>query len=331
MRSIIHAKESSMKPALMIAFPIPSPVIERAQQEFDVVHTDIEISTEQIIRIATEKQVRAIMVSMGQKITQSVLDQLPPSLKIIATSSVGYDHFDLKAAQNKGIQLTNTPDVLTDSTADFTLLLILSACRRAPEYTEIMNKGWGTRFGQDEMLGTEVTGKTLGILGMGRIGQAVAKRARGFGIKILYNSPRRLSPELELDATYFSDFKKMLPHCEILSLHAPARATTAQIMNTETFSLLPAQSIFINTARGSLVDEEALIQALRSKHLFAAGLDVFQNEPHFDTRFLEFPNVVLAPHMGSATLETRIAMGLRALENIRSSLSGQRPRDLLTS
>jgi hydroxypyruvate reductase len=225
--------------------------------------------------------------------------------------------------------MTHTPDVLTDCTADFAIILILSACRRAPEYQAVMNQGWGWRIGQNQLLGIQVTGKSLGILGMGRIGRAVASRARSFGMKILYSNPRQLPSELEQGAIYFKSFKEMLPHCQVLSLHAPANQSTSKIMDAECFSLLPKGAVFVNTARGSLVDEDALIQSLQSEHLFAAGLDVFQNEPHFNQKFLEFKNLVLAPHMGSATVETRTAMGLRALDNVIAVKAGRRPLDLL--
>ena len=193
----------------------------------------------------------------------------------------------------------------------------------------IMEQGWGHSFSQSEMLGVKVSGKTLGIYGMGRIGQAVADRARAFGMKIIYCNRKRLPPEFEKGATYFSDLKEMLPHCQILSLNAPGTNETEHIINKETLALLPPQAVLVNVARGSLVDEKALMESLSSGHLFAAGLDVFEEEPHFNRELLKFPQVFLTPHMGSATEETRNEMGYRALNNIELVLSGKAPTDPL--
>jgi lactate dehydrogenase-like 2-hydroxyacid dehydrogenase len=225
--------------------------------------------------------------------------------------------------------VTNTPDVLTDATADMAFLLILNACRRAHEYDGIMRKGWGRAFGMGDMLGIDASGKTLGIFGMGRIGRAVAQRARGFNMKIVYHNKTRLPPELEQGATYYPTLNEMLPHCQILSVHAPAGPTTNKVMNAQTLGLLPKGAVFVNTARGTLVDEDALFDALKSGHLFAAGLDVFHNEPNADKRFATLENTFLVPHMGSATVETRKAMGDRALDNIAAVLAGRPPIDPL--
>jgi lactate dehydrogenase-like 2-hydroxyacid dehydrogenase len=180
-----------------------------------------------------------------------------------------------------------------------------------------------------EMLGRRVWGKTLGILGLGRIGRAVARRAHGFGMRVIYSNPRRLSADLEQGAEYFADFHQMLPRCDILCIHAPGGPATASIMNAETFALLPRGAVFVNTSRGGLVEEDALIAALESGHLFAAGLDVFRNEPDYNLRLAALPNVFLSPHMGSATVETRNAMGFRTLDNIAAVLAGKPPIDPL--
>jgi lactate dehydrogenase-like 2-hydroxyacid dehydrogenase len=223
--------------------------------------------------------------------------------------------------------VTNTPDVLTEATADLTFMLLLCACRRARECSAMMESGWRVQLGLHEMLGTEASGKTLGILGMGRIGRAVARRARGFSMKIIYSDKHRLPPKLEQDAEFYPDVRQMLPHCDILTLHLPAEAGRPPIMNREMFGLLSRGAVFVNAARGQLVDEAALIQALQSGHLFAAGLDVFRSEPDYDLRLRGLSNVFLTPHMGSATVETRNAMGFRALDNIAAVLSGRPPID----
>jgi hydroxypyruvate reductase len=324
-------KTGSMKNTILLPYIAPKNVASLAKQKFDAIVADREMTVEEIIQLATEKKASALVVVPKQKLTKDVIAKLPDSIKIIATSSVGFDHLDIAAAKERGIQLTNTPDVLTECTADIAMLLLLNACRRGREYLEIMEAGWRKPFSQSEMLGIKVSGKTLGIYGMGRIGQAVADRARGFGMKIIYCNRRRLSPDLEKGATYFEKLEDMLPHCQILSLNAPGTADTKYIVNDQTLALLPDNAVLINVARGSLVQEEALIRALQSGKLFAAGLDVFENEPAYDLRLKEFHNVFLTPHMGSATQETRDAMGFRALENIEQALAGKKPQDSLWS
>ncbi|MBO9668632.1 MAG: D-glycerate dehydrogenase [Bdellovibrio sp.] len=318
-----------MKDSILIPYLAPQNVATMAKQKFDAFVADHELTIEEVVKLAHEKKARAMVVVPKQKITKEVLTQLPDSVKVIATSSVGFDHLDISAAKERGVLLTNTPDVLTECTADLAMLLLLNACRRGREYLEIMEAGWRKSFSQSEMLGLKVSGKTLGIYGMGRIGQAVADRARGFGMKIVYCNRKRLPPELEKGATYFADLHAMLPHCQILSLNAPGTAETQNILDDKAFALLPDHAVLVNVARGTLVDEEALMRALKSKKLFAAGLDVFANEPAYDLRLKEFHNVFLTPHMGSATQETRDAMGYRALENIEQALKGQRPQDSL--
>jgi len=319
-----------MKPRLIVSRQIPVAVAERIRAEFDCPYPEgRDMTAEEVIALLTETHADALMLTSHLKFTADVIARVPDHVKIAATCSVGYEHIDVAAAKVRGLPVTNTPDVLTECTADLTFLLILAASRRGYEYEAIMRAGWRRGFGLGEMLGTRVWGKRLGILGLGRIGQAVAARARGFGMKVLYSNPRRLPSELEHGAAYFADFRAMLPHCDVLSLHAPLGPATASIMNAKTFALLPNGAVFVNASRGGLVDEDALIDALTSGHLFAAGLDVFRAEPAFDERFAKLPNVFLTPHMGSATVETRTAMGMRALDNIAAVLDGRPPIDPL--
>lgn len=320
-----------MKRKLIIALPMIEDVVKKSQEKFDLIYNDkAPLEIDELIAEAHEHQAFALMISMKHKISEETLSKLPTSLKIISTTSVGFDHIDIKAAQKRGIIVTNTPDVLTDATADQAFLLMLAAARRLPESMEVMRKGWGENSGFTENLGHDLRGKNLAIFGMGRIGQALAERARAFGMKIIYTNRKRLSSDLEKDAIFFESLELMLPQAHILSLNAPATSETNKIMNKEKFKLMPKGSLFINVARGSLVDEDALIEALESRHLFAAGLDVFVQEPQVDSRFLKLSNVVLSPHVGSATVETRTAMGLRALENILAVSKEEKPRDLLT-
>jgi lactate dehydrogenase-like 2-hydroxyacid dehydrogenase len=321
-----------MKPRLIVSRQIPPAVAERIRVEFDCPWPEgRDMTADEVIAALTDTNADALMLTSHLKFGADTIARLPATVKIAATCSVGYEHIDVAAAKARGLPVTNTPDVLTDCTADLTFMLILAASRRAHEYDAIMRAGWRRGYGLGEMLGLKVSGKRLGILGLGRIGQAVAARARGFGMQVLYSNPRRLPPEQEHGAQYFASFEEMLPHCDILTLHARSGPDTAGIMNADRFARLPKGAVFVNAARGNLVDEEALLAALTSRHLFAAGLDVFNNEPAFDLRFAALDNVFLVPHMGSATVETRNAMGMRALDNIAAVLAGKPPIDPLWS
>jgi len=317
-----------MKPRLIVSRQIPAAVADRIRAEYDCPYPEgRDMDGDTVIRMLNETKADAWMLTSHLRVGADLIARVPDHVKIAATCSVGYEHIDVAAAKARGLPVTNTPDVLTDCTADLAFMLILGACRRAHEYETTMRNGWRRGYGLGEMMGVRVWGKTLGILGLGRIGHAVAQRARGFGMRVLYHNPTRLPRDQELGATYFGDLREMLPHCDILTLHAPSTPATVKIMNAETFALLPKGAVFVNSSRGTLVDEDALIEALRSGHLFAAGLDVFHNEPQYDLRFAELPNTFLTPHMGSATVETRNDMGFRALDNIAAVLAGKPPID----
>jgi hydroxypyruvate reductase len=320
-----------MKPRLVLGCLMPIDVNARARQEFDalIVEGKYDMTPTEIVDAAVKHQADAVMFTNTLPLTADVIARLPDSVKVGATSSVGFDHVDVAAARRRGMIVTNTPDVLTECTADHAFMMLLAAARRAYEYDRIMRLGWRYRIGQGDLLGTRVTGKTLGILGMGRIGQAMAQRARGFDMKILYHARNRLPPELERGATYYPDFHAMLPHCHFLSVHAPAGPATDKVINSKALALLPDGAVFVNVSRGGLVDEDALLNALTSGKLFAAGLDVFRSEPDFDSRFANLDNVILSPHVGSASRETRNAMGFRALDNIAAVLDGKGPIDPL--
>ncbi|HVY89113.1 MAG TPA: D-glycerate dehydrogenase [Hyphomonadaceae bacterium] len=306
---------------LLVGLPMPAEVVERCKAEFDAYVTDNFLSLDDWVRIAHEQQSEAILSTFGRPLRKPDLDRFPPSLKIIATTSVGFDHIDIPAASARNIVIANTPDVVTDATADVTILLMLGALRRAKENMQIMAESWQRRNGFRDMLGWDMTGKTLGIVGMGRIGRAVAQRARGFDMPIIYHNRTRLPAELEHGAIYYDSLDAMLPRCQVLSLNLPGSGVT--LMTREKFALLPKGAVFVNSARGSLVDEDALLEALTSGHLAAVGLDVFRKEPQFDQRFKDLPNAFLLPHIGTATIETRVSMGMRALDNIAAVLSGK--------
>jgi hydroxypyruvate reductase len=313
-----------MPSRLVLAALMPRDVVIRARREFDalVVDREADMTADEVVAAATTHRADAIMFVNTLPLTADVIARLPSTVRVGATSSVGYDHIDVAAAKARGIAVTNTPGVLTECTADFAFMMLLAAARRAYEYDRIMRAGWRYRIGQGDMLGVRVTGKTLGILGLGRIGRAVAQRARGFDMTVLYHSRHRLPEELEQGARYFASFHDMLPHCDFLSLHAPAVPETDKIVNAAALAKLKRGAVLVNVARGGLVDEDALIEALTSGHLFAAGLDVFRAEPDFDMRFAALDNVILSPHIGSGSVETRNAMGFRALDNIAAVLAG---------
>ena len=322
-----------MKPRLVLACLMPTDVNIRAREEFDalIVGGNNDMTGDEVADATIRHRADAVMFTNTLPLNADLIARLPTSVRVGATSSVGFDHVNVGAARQHGLIVTNTPGVLTECTADHAFMMLLAAARRAFEYDRIMRQGWRYRIGQGDLLGVRVTGKTLGILGMGRIGQAMAQRARGFDMRIVYHARNRLSPELERGASYFADFHTMLPHCDFLSVHAPAGPATDKMIDSRSLALLPDGAVFINVSRGGLVDEEALLHALTSGKLFAAGLDVFRSEPDFESRFANLDNVILSPHVGSASRETRTAMGFRALDNIAAVLSGKGPIDPLWS
>lgn len=311
------------RPRVLVARRMPEATIERARAEFDAVIADHDMKPEEVIAACHQHAIQAILTGKKAAYTAADIARLPASVKIIANPSAGYEHMDVDAARARGIVVTNAPDGLTDCTADFTMLLILAACRRAAEYGQIMHDGWRRSFGLPDMLGMKLGGSRLGIVGMGRIGRAVAHRGRAFGMKIFYHNRHRLNAEQEAGATYCATLDALLSQSDILSLNLPGGSGT--LMTREKFALLPRGAVFVNAARGSLVDEEALIEALQSGHLFAAGLDVFRSEPDFDVRLAKLPTVFLTPHMGSATVATRNQMGFDALDNIAAVMAGKPP------
>lgn len=311
------------RPRVLVARRVPPNVAARAREMFDAIVTEADMDADTALRVIREERIAGLFSGPKVKFTAAHAAAMPDGLKVIANPGAGYDHMDVEAARARGIVVTNAPDVVTDCTADLALMLILNSSRRAREYDQVMREGWRRPYGMPDLLGLRPSGRTLGIVGMGRIGQAVAQRARGFGMRILYNNRRRLPPELEQGAEYVAELHDLLRRSEILSLHLPASAETGTLMTRERFALLPRGAVFVNTARGSLVDEDALIEALESGQLFAAGLDVFRKEPDFDTRLAALPNVFLTPHVASATVDTRDAMGFRTLDNIAGVLSGR--------
>ncbi|UCH73903.1 MAG: D-glycerate dehydrogenase [Rhodospirillales bacterium] len=317
------------RPILFVTRKLPADVETRLMRDYRGVLNDDDVAygPNDLINESRNCGADAILTCGTEKFTADVIARLPERVKILATFSVGYDHIDIAAAKARGLVVTNTPEVLTDATADITMLCLIGAARQAQNAERILREGrWG-RWAAMDMLGVEVTGKRLGIFGMGRIGQAVAQRARGFEMEIHYSNRSRLPAETEKGAIFHADPDEMLPHCDFLSTNCPGSAETRHFVDARRIALLPDGAIVVNTARGSVIDDDALIAALRSGKLAAAGLDVYEGEPDFDKRYLSLSNVFLLPHIGSATVETRNAMGFRALDNLDAWFAGQRPRD----
>jgi glyoxylate reductase len=264
-----------------------------------------------------------ILCCGSEKFTAEVIGALPENVKIVATFSVGYEHIDIDAARKHGLKVTNTPDVLNDATADAAMLCLLGAARRGAEGDRLVREDRWKSWHSTMMLGTQVSGKRLGIFGMGRIGRAVAQRGRGFDMTIHYYNRSRLSPDLELGAVYHDTPESLLAESEFLSINAPSSPETRKFFNAERIALLPDGAVVVNTARGDLVDDDALIAALRSGKVAAAGLDVFDGEPAINPAYRTLDNTFLLPHLGSATHETRDAMGFCCLDNLDAFFSGK--------
>jgi lactate dehydrogenase-like 2-hydroxyacid dehydrogenase len=269
----------------------------------------------------------AILCCVTDRFPRELLFRLGRKLRVLASVSVGTDHIDLAAARERGLRVTNTPDVVTEATADIALLLLLGAARRASEGEALVRSGEWTGWAPTQLLGRGFAGKRLGIVGMGRIGRALAQRARPLGLEIHYSNRSRLPVHLEQGAHFHETLESLLGVSDFLSLHAPASAETRRMMNSRTLELLPRGAVLVNSARGDLIDDEALLSALKSGHLFSAGLDVYTGEPALHPGYRMLPNVFLLPHLGTATLETRTAMGFRALDNVDAVLGGREPPD----
>jgi len=320
----------STKPKILVTRKLPAPVEARLSAEFDVVlnKNDAILTNREIINAIADFD--GILAAPTDKCDAELISALPDSVKILATFSVGYDHIDISAAENSRLVVTNTPDVLTDATADIAILLMLGAARGAYWGDQMVRQQTWGQWSPTSPLGMDVTGRRLGILGMGRIGQAVAKRARGFDMEIHYHNRSKLPDSLQLGATYHPKLENLMPTCDFLSINCGSTPQTRDALNDKTIQMLPERAIVINTARGDIINDDALIKALQSGKIAAAGLDVFNNEPDIDPRYRAMDNVFLLPHLGSATPQTRIAMGMRAVDNLEQFFAGQTPRDQVT-
>ena len=316
---------SSPKPVLWITRKLSDATMERAAKNYDVIPNpdDRIFSGDEII--AMSRDVDAILPCHTEIFNEQVKAQLSKRVKIIANHSVGVDHCYLGALKTRGIVVTNTPDVLSDATAEIAILLMLGAARRASEGDNLVRSGEWSDWSPSFMVGRQVTGKRFGILGMGRVGRVAAQRARGFDMEVHYHNR---NPVDGADAaTYHSNVDDLLVNSDVLSIHCPANDQTLGLLNAKRLALLPEGAIVVNTARGGIVDDDAMIAALKSGNLWAAGLDVFNDEPNIHPGYRELNNVFLLPHIGRATQETRNAMGFRALDNLDAFFSGGEPVD----
>jgi len=320
------------KPRLLVARVFPPDVMARAKADYDCVCNEADANWSGADVIAHAGGVDAILTSARTKYPADVIKALPANIRMLATFSVGYEHIDLAAAKARGLVVTNTPDVLTDAVADITMLLVLAASRRAREGFEMLSQDkWvsGGGWKPTQLLGIGLQGKVLGILGMGRIGRAAAHRARAMGMQIHYHNRSRLAPDLEQGAVYHATPQALLRASQFLSIHCELTPETKHLLNAEGIAMMPKGCVVVNTARGDIIDDDALVAALQSGHVAAAGLDVFQGEPAIDKRYFGLKNAFILPHMGSATVETRNAMGFRALDNLDAFFRGEQPADRL--
>ena len=311
---------SRTKPTVVVTRKLPDTVETRMMELFDVRlnEDDHPFTTDELI--ATSAMCDVLVPTLTDVLSAEVIAKFDPRLKMIANFGNGVDHIDVTAAQARGIMVSNTPDVLTDDTADMTMALIVGVPRRLVEGARMIREDRFTGWTPTHMLGHRLAGKRLGIIGMGRIGTAVARRARGFGMTVHYHNRRRLQPELEaeVEATYWESLDQMLARMDIVTIHCPHTPATFHLLSERRLKLLKPSSYVINTARGEIVDEKALIKLLQDGKIAGAGLDVFEHEPAVNPKLLAMNNVTLLPHMGSATIEGRIAMGEKVIINIRA-------------
>ena len=315
--------------SVVVTRRLPDVVETRMKELFDarLRDDDTRMTREELLALVPQADV--LVPTLTDKIDADVLDAANGRLRLIATYGAGVDHIDVEAARHRGIMVTNTPGVMTEDTADMTMALILSIVRRIPEGMTKMQEGDWTGWSPTAMLGGRIAGRKLGILGMGRIGQAVARRAAAFGMSVHYHNRRRLRPETEqaLNATWWDSLDQMVARMDIISINCPHTPGTFHLMNARRLKLMKPSAVIVNTSRGEVIDENALTRMLRTGEIAGAGLDVFEHGTEVNPRLRKLPNVVLLPHMGSATVEGRIEMGERVILNAHTFADGHRPPD----
>ncbi|MGE3966635.1 MAG: 2-hydroxyacid dehydrogenase [Dongiaceae bacterium] len=318
-----------IKPIVVVTRKLPDPIETRMMELFScrLNHDDHPLGQAELVEAV--KTADVLVPTVTDRIDAAVLSQAGPKLKLIASFGTGVDHIDLATARQRAITVTNTPGVLTEDTADMTMALILAVPRRLAEGERLVRAGAWKGWGPTTMLGHRIWGKRLGIIGMGRIGTAVARRARGFGVAVHYHNRRRVHAELEaeLEATYWESLDQMLARMDIISINCPHTPATYHLLSARRLALLQKHAYIVNTSRGEVVDESALTRMLGRGEIAGAGLDVFEHEPAVNPKLLKLDNVVLLPHMGSATIEGRIDMGEKVIINIKTFADGHKPPD----
>jgi glyoxylate reductase len=317
------------KPLVVVTRKLPEVIETRMMELFDTRLNESDAPWTKAEMIEAVQAAEVLVPTVTDRITSSVLAHANPNLRLIANYGTGVDHIDVEAAYARGITVTNTPGVLTEDTADMTMALILAVARRLVEGERLARSGDWSGWSPTSMLGHRITGKRLGILGMGRIGTAVARRARGFGLAIHYHNRRRVPAELEseLEATHWDSLDQMVARMDIVSVNCPHTPATFHLLSARRLKLMRPDATIVNTSRGEVIDEAALTRMLRNREIAGAGLDVFEHEPAINPKLRELDNVVLLPHMGSATIEGRIDMGEKVVINIKTFVDGHRPPD----
>ena len=320
---------SQQKPVVVVTRKLPDAIETRMMELFDARLNHDDHPMEQAELIEAVKTADILVPTVTDRIDSRVLSQANPELRLIANFGTGVDHIDLASARERGITVSNTPGVLTEDTADMTMALILAVPRRLAEGEHLMRSGDWRGWSPTGMLGHRIFGKRLGIVGMGRIGQAVARRARGFGLSVHYHNRNRVHEEIEgeLEATYWESLDQMLARMDIISINCPHTPATYHLLSARRLKLIQPHCYIVNTARGEVIDENALTRMLRSGELAGAGLDVFEHEPAVNPKLLELDNAVLLPHMASATIEGRAEMGEKVIINIKTFVDGHVPPD----
>jgi glyoxylate reductase len=315
--------------SVVVTRRLPEPVETRLKELFDLDLRDPDTAMTRDELAAAMRRADVLVPTITDQIDAGLLAQAGDRLKLIANYGAGVDHIDVATARQRGILVSNTPGVVTEDTADMTLALILGVTRRIPEGLAMMQTGEWQGWSPMANLGGRIGGKRLGILGMGRIGQAVARRARAFGMQIHYHNRRRLRPETEaeLEATFWESLDQMVSRMDVISINCPHTPSTFHLMNARRLKLLKPSAVIVNTSRGEVIDENALTRMLRAGDIAGAGLDVYERGAEINPRLRELPNVVLLPHMGSATVEGRIEMGEKVIINIKTFADGHRPPD----
>jgi glyoxylate reductase len=317
------------KPIVIVTRQLPDVIETRMMELFDTRLNDDDHPMTRDELVAAVKTADILVPTLTDRIDKGILAQAGYNLRLIANFGTGVDHIDLAAARERGITVTNTPGVLTEDTADMTMALILDVVRRVSQGERLIRSGEWSGWGPTTMLGHRLWGKRLGVIGMGRIGSAVARRAKGFGLSIHYHNRRQLPEhaEQELEATYWESLDQMLARMDIISVNCPHTPGTFHLLSARRLKLLKNTAVIVNTSRGEVIDEQALTRILRDKQIAGAGLDVFEHEPAVNPKLLALDNVTLLPHMGSATIEGRIDMGEKVIINIKTFADGHKPPD----